>query len=142
MWGDVLSSDQDCVGSFCLLLVTGNSFLETLELGNIQADLRIEALGISGHFYILTTPQRMRFNDCNQSHSTWHASSRAGCLGCLCFLLVLPQFNTHYQADNLDMFNNNFPYRRTGKGLRVIFPEARGNIFVCTAFPDFNPSCI
>lgn len=30
-----------------------------------------------------------------------------------------------HQADNLDMFNNNFPYRRTGKGLRVIFPEAR-----------------
>ena len=40
------------------------------------------------------------------------------------------------------MFNNNFPYRRTGKGLRVIFPEARGSIFVCTAFADFNPSCI
>lgn len=32
------------------------------------------------------------------------------------------------QADNLDMFNHNFPYRRTGKGLRVIFPEACGYI--------------
>ena len=32
------------------------------------------------------------------------------------------------QADNLDMFNHNFPYRRTGKGLRVIFPEACGHV--------------
>ena len=29
-----------------------------------------------------------------------------------------------WEADNLDAFNYNFPYRRTGRGLRVIFPEA------------------
>ena len=34
------------------------------------------------------------------------------------------QADLRIEADNLDMFNNNFPYRRTGKGLRVIFPEA------------------
>ena len=36
---------------------------------------------------------------------------------------VRPQADLRIEADNLDMFNNNFPYRRTGKGLRVIFPE-------------------
>jgi len=36
---------------------------------------------------------------------------------------VRPQADLRIEADNLDMFNSNFPYRRTGRGLRVIFPE-------------------
>ncbi|CAE7539598.1 unnamed protein product, partial [Symbiodinium natans] len=31
--------------------------------------------------------------------------------------------DTLCEADNLDIFNDNFPYRRTGRGHRVVFPE-------------------
>ena len=135
MWGDVLSSDQDCVGSFCLLLVTGNSFLETLELGNIQADLRIEALGISGHFYILTTPQRMRFNDCNQSHSTWHASSRAGCLGCLCFLLVLSSIQHSLPGGQFGYVQQQLPLPAHWKGTASDFSRGAWQHICLHCFP-------
>ncbi|CAE7825287.1 CPK2 [Symbiodinium sp. CCMP2592] len=37
---------------------------------------------------------------------------------------VRPQADLRIEADNLDVFNENFPYRRTGRGHRVRFPEA------------------
>lgn len=36
---------------------------------------------------------------------------------------VRPQADLRIEADNLDVFNKNFPYRRTGRGHRVRFPE-------------------
>jgi len=36
---------------------------------------------------------------------------------------VRPQADLRIEADNLDVFNENFPYRRTGRGHRVRFPE-------------------
>ncbi|CAE8683412.1 unnamed protein product, partial [Polarella glacialis] len=36
---------------------------------------------------------------------------------------VRPQADLRIEARNLDSFHRNFPYKRTGKGLRVVFPE-------------------
>eukprot|EP00931_Biecheleriopsis_adriatica_P006559 TRINITY_DN10794_c0_g2_i1.p1 TRINITY_DN10794_c0_g2~~TRINITY_DN10794_c0_g2_i1.p1 ORF type:complete len:554 (-),score=91.93 TRINITY_DN10794_c0_g2_i1:41-1702(-) len=36
---------------------------------------------------------------------------------------VRPQADMRIEADNLEAFSRNFPYRSTGRGLRVIFPQ-------------------